>query len=251
MPWTDAAASLIAAAGSPWTPSPLPSTGGASMPMYAIPDGVPSLSRGKHRSAKSGACFMEFASYLAGEPWSDSPQCTDPLLSHLARAVNDQLADDRRDEIAADIPRVIGLRGDHRILGPVIALRAAATALPVASLGRQHALAVALLSLPALLPSGVASEIRTAVRDALDAAPEANLWAQEHLTRHRVKERDLLRTGCSTAIQFAIEGIADACIDDPDGMLVQVLRDAITDVEDTLSAPEPTRTIVVGCLERI
>ena len=80
-----------------------------------VPDGMPRLSRGRHRSAKSGACFMEFASYLAGESWSDSPQCTDPLLAHLARAVNDQLGDARRDEIAPDIPRVIGLRGDHRI----------------------------------------------------------------------------------------------------------------------------------------
>src|SRR5688500_1006400 len=93
-----------------------------------IPNGVPQLSRGKHRSAKTGACFMEFASYLAGEPWSDSPQCTDPLLAHLARGVNDQLPDVRRDEIAPEIPRVIGLRGDHRILAPVIAMRAAAAA---------------------------------------------------------------------------------------------------------------------------
>ncbi|MEO5535377.1 MAG: hypothetical protein ABIR17_09635 [Pseudolysinimonas sp.] len=213
------------------------------MDLDLIPDGMPALSRGRHRSAKSGACFMEFASYLAGEPWSDSPQCTDPLLSHLARAVNDQLGDTRRDEIAADIPRVIGLRGDHRILGPVIALRAAATALPVANLSRQHALAVALLSLPALLPSGVAPAIRSAVRDALDAAPEADLWAREHLTRHPVKERDLRRTGCAAAIQLAIEGIADACIGDADGMLVQALRDAITDVEEIISTPdEPVAT---------
>ena len=48
------------------------------------PDGMPQLSRGKHRSPKTGACFMEFASFLAGEPWSDSPQCTDPMLAHLA-----------------------------------------------------------------------------------------------------------------------------------------------------------------------
>ena len=113
-----------------------------------VPGGMPQLSRGKHRSAKTGACFMEFASYLAGEPWSDSPQCTDPVLAHLARAVNDRLSDGRRNEIARDVPRVIGLRGDHRILAPVIALRAAASALPVVSMGRQHALAVALLSLP-------------------------------------------------------------------------------------------------------
>ena len=87
-----------------------------------VPDGMPRLSRGKHRSARSGACFMEFASYLAGEPWSDHPQCTDPLLAFLARGVNDAMSDGRRAEIAPDIPRVIGLRGDHREVAPVVAL---------------------------------------------------------------------------------------------------------------------------------
>src|SRR5690554_5096431 len=80
--------------------------GNAMTDLLTIPNGMPQLSRGRHRSAKTGACFMEFASYLAGEPWSDSPQCTDPLLSHLARAVNDLLPDSRRNEIAPDIPRV-------------------------------------------------------------------------------------------------------------------------------------------------
>jgi hypothetical protein len=34
------------------------------------PDFVLVLSRGKHRHPRRGACFMEFASYLAGEPSS-------------------------------------------------------------------------------------------------------------------------------------------------------------------------------------
>ena len=34
---------------------------------------LPILSRGKHRSPRKGACFMEFASLLAGERWSDHP----------------------------------------------------------------------------------------------------------------------------------------------------------------------------------
>jgi len=158
-----------------------------------VPNGVPQLSRGKHRSAKTGACFMEFASYLAGEPWSDSPQCTDPLLAHLARGVNDRLSDARRGEIAPEIPRVIGLRGDHRILAPVIAMRAAASALPVASAGRQTALAVALVSLPALLPVEVAPGARAAAREALDDVPLAKRAALEQVAKFRPRERDLRR----------------------------------------------------------
>ena len=48
---------------------------------------LPILSRGKHRSPRKGACFMEFASLLAGERWSDHPACTHPLLAAVARHV--------------------------------------------------------------------------------------------------------------------------------------------------------------------
>lgn len=205
--------------------------------VHTVPDGMPQLSRGRHRSAKTGACFMEFASFLAGEQWSDSPQCTDPLLAHLARAVNDQLSDARRDEVAPDIPRVIGLRGDHRLLAPVIAVRAAAAALPVASAARQQALAGALLALPGLLPVGTASVVRATARAALDSAPLAEVWAQDHLRRHPVRERDLRRSGCAAAVTLAVTGIAEACVDDPESLLVVLLHDAITDVEDVLRTP--------------
>jgi hypothetical protein len=205
-----------------------------------VPDGMPHLSRGRHRSVKTGACFMEFASYLAGEQWSDSPQCTDPLLSHLARAVNDQLSDGRRGEIAPDIPRVIGLRGDHRILAPIIAVRAAAAALPVASAGRQRALAGALLALPGLLPAEVAPAATATARAALDAAPHAEQWAIDHVRRYPVRERELRRHGCAAAVTLSVTGIAEACVGDPESLLVEVLRDAISDVEDVLSTPEPS-----------
>lgn len=204
--------------------------------IQTVPDGMPRLSRGRHRSARSGACFMEFASYLAGESWSDSPLCTDPLLAHLARAVNDHLSDARRDEIAPDIPRVIGLRGDHRILAPVIAVRAAAAALPVASAGRQRALAGALLALPGLLPPDVAPAVVAIARSALDAAPHAEAWAIDHVRRYPVRERELRRHGCAAAVTLAVTGIAEACVADPESLLVAVLRDAITDVEEVLGA---------------
>jgi hypothetical protein len=212
----------------------------STIEITTIPQGMPQLSRGRHRSAKTGACFMEFASYLAGEPWSDSPQCTDPLLSHLARAVNDQLSDARRSEIAPDIPRVIGLRGDHRILAPVIAVRAAAAALPVASASRQQALAGSLLALPDLLPVNLSAATRAIARAALDAVPLAEAWALGHLRRHPARERDLRRSGCAATVSLAVTGIAEACVPDPDSLLVTLLGDAITDVEDVLSTPEPS-----------
>jgi hypothetical protein len=217
----------------------------SSIDIHTVPDGMPRLSRGRHRSAKSGACFMEFASYLAGEPWSDSPQCTDPLLAHLARAVNDQLGDARRDEIAPDIPRVIGLRGDHRVLAPIIAVRAAAAALPVASAGRQKALAGALLTIPPLLPAMRVPAVAAIARAALDAAPHAEQWAVEHMRRYPVRERDLRRSGCANTVTLAVTGIAEACVADPESLLVALLRDAITDVEQLLAPVEVRETVTV------
>jgi hypothetical protein len=94
---------------------------------------------------------------------------------------------------------------------------------------------------------GVAPGVRDAVRAALDAVPEAERWATEHLRKNPVKDRDLRRGACPMAVQLAATGIAEACIADPDGLLIATLRDAISDVEDLLTAPA---AIVDECLER-
>ena len=66
----------------------------------AVPDVLPVLSRGKHRNPRKGACFMELASYLAGERWSDHPPCTHALLATVARLVNDFTSDVARPRLA-------------------------------------------------------------------------------------------------------------------------------------------------------
>src|SRR5437868_1404715 len=109
-------------------------------PMKPLPsiEFLPLLTRGKHRSPRHGACFMEFASYLAGERWSDHPACTHPLLASLARQVNDRISDDARQTLLDVVPDVIGLTTDDLRVDALIALRAAATALPVVSEERQR-----------------------------------------------------------------------------------------------------------------
>jgi hypothetical protein len=77
-----------------------------------LPALLPMLSRGKHRRPRTGACFMEFASLLAGERWSDHPACTHPLLAAVARHVNDYTSDAGRPRLADLIPSVIGLTGE-------------------------------------------------------------------------------------------------------------------------------------------
>lgn len=65
----------------------------------SAPDALPQLRRHAHLHPDDGACLMEFVSLLAGQPWSDSPSCTHPLLASLARIVNDALPDNRRTEL--------------------------------------------------------------------------------------------------------------------------------------------------------
>ena len=107
-----------------------------------LPALLPTLSRGKHRSPRKGACFMEFASLLAGERWSDHPACTHPLLAAVARHVNDHTSDAARPRLAELIPSVIGLTGEDLHIDARIALGSARLALPVAAAERQRVLAV-------------------------------------------------------------------------------------------------------------
>src|SRR3712207_5049805 len=106
------------------------------------PDFMPVLSRGKHRFPRRGGCFMEFASYLAGERWSDHPSCTHPLLARLARLVNDYTSDAARQRLVCLIPSVVGLTSDDVRVDLRIALRSALIALPVVAEERQRSMAV-------------------------------------------------------------------------------------------------------------
>ena len=112
---------------------------------------LPILSRGKHRNPRKGACFMEFASLLAGERWSDHPACTHPLLAAVARHVNDHTSDAGRQRLAGLIPSVIGLTGDDLHIDARIALGSATMALPVVAADRQRVMAVSVLSCDRIL----------------------------------------------------------------------------------------------------
>ena len=118
---------------------------------------------------------MELASYLAGEKWSDHPRCTHPLLSSLARSVNDCTTDAGRSRLAVLIPSVIGLTGDDLRIDAAIALRAARIALPVVSADRQRVMAVAVLTADRILGelNGRShGSLDQASRQVLDDAPD-------------------------------------------------------------------------------
>src|SRR4051812_640023 len=109
-------------------------TGAPSPPMpFRVPDMVPVLARGKHRRPRNGACFMELASFVAGERWSDHPSCTHPLLASLPRLVNAPTSDAGRAPLPPLAPDVTGPPSDDPRLDARIALRSAVAALPVAA----------------------------------------------------------------------------------------------------------------------
>jgi hypothetical protein len=73
------------------------------------------LSPGKHRSPDEGACVMELASMLAGEPFSDHPASVCPVIAALMRAYNDALDDKRRQHLYVYASKVVGSRGSRAV----------------------------------------------------------------------------------------------------------------------------------------
>jgi hypothetical protein len=69
------------------------------------------LKAGSHTEPAAGMCVMEAAAYLAGEPFSDHPECASPVIGAFLRNWNDALPDDDRQNLKQYIPRLVGSRG--------------------------------------------------------------------------------------------------------------------------------------------
>jgi len=195
-----------------------------------LPQSVPVLSRGKHRHPKKGACFMEFASFLAGERWSDRPACTHPLLAALARHVNDRTSDANRQRLAALIPSVIGLTSDDPHVDVLIAHRCATTALPVVSAGRQRVMAVAILTcgrVRATLEGRPMRALDEQSLQALDDVPQAARWARQFVNDLGPSLKPFRRQSAPCIVHFAVDGIAQACIPEPDDLLRDLLAETV------------------------
>jgi hypothetical protein len=211
------------------------------------PDLFPILSPGKHHSPRKGACFMELASLLAGEGWSDHPACTHPLLAAVARHVNDHTSDAGRQRLADLIPSVIGLTGGDLHIDARIALGSATMALPVVAADRQRVLAVSVLACERVLaeldgraPGSLEEQSRRALAD----VPQAAEWADRFTSGVRPSPKGFRRQAAPTIVRDAVQGIAQACVADPDGMLRDLLVQAI-DVCSAWIGRDPDRGGVV------
>jgi hypothetical protein len=201
---------------------------------------LPVLSAGRHRNAKRGACFMEYASYLAGERWSDRPGCTHPSLASLARLVNDLTSDGARGRLSVLIPEVVGLNGDDPRLPVLVSVLAASSALPIASSMRQGALATGLIRCEQLLEDWDGPEVERArmrIRAAFLLAPGTEAWARDFIDQVSPRGARILVVNDEALLRTAAIGIADACVQDADGRLATLLEQAIEECVALLETP--------------
>ena len=72
---------------------------------------ITSLDSGSHTPDEGALCAMEAVAFVAGEPWSDHPQCACPVIGAFMRLWNDSLPDDERTALLLPlIPRLVGTR---------------------------------------------------------------------------------------------------------------------------------------------
>jgi hypothetical protein len=73
------------------------------------------LTKGKHSSPTDGACVMELASMLAGEPFTDHPASVCPVIASFLRAYNDVIDEGRRQDLYAYASRAVGTRAGPEV----------------------------------------------------------------------------------------------------------------------------------------
>lgn len=203
-----------------------------------VPDLLPVLGPGAHRRPRDGACFMEWVSVLAGEPWSDHPRCTHPLLAHLARMVNDVVADPARQRLVPLLPEVIGLTGPGERWDLELAHLAVVRAVAVADADQAGPLMAGLLTTDralARVDGRTPGQRRPSTRRLTAAMPEVTAWAEDFtagLGLPRSGTADLARA----VLDRSVAALARA-EGDRDGRLVGLLEDAVETCRTLAGAP--------------
>lgn len=78
---------------------------------------ISNLKSGNHEPNDIDMCTMEAVAYVAGEPWSDAPQCACPVITKFIVSWNDSLLSDAdRNRLLKDlIPKIVGTRSSKEI----------------------------------------------------------------------------------------------------------------------------------------
>ena len=75
------------------------------------------LKWGSHSADSGEMCLLEAVAWIAGERWSDHPECVCPTLAAFGRTWNDGLPDDetRTRLLAPFLPRLVGTRSTPKV----------------------------------------------------------------------------------------------------------------------------------------
>ncbi len=75
------------------------------------------IAHGGHEERGDELCSMELVAWMAGEPHSDSPACTSPVIAAFVRSWNDAIPDDatRTRLLKPILPRLIGTVGSPAV----------------------------------------------------------------------------------------------------------------------------------------
>ena len=60
-------------------------------------------------------CVMEAVAFVAGEPWSDHPECASKVIGAFMRRWNDTLPDEQRQMLKPYIPRLVGTAASDEV----------------------------------------------------------------------------------------------------------------------------------------
>ena len=61
------------------------------------------------------ACVMEAVSFVAGEPWSDNPECASKVIGAFMRSWNDSLGDEDRQRLKPYITKLVGTAAPREV----------------------------------------------------------------------------------------------------------------------------------------
>jgi hypothetical protein len=207
--------------------------------MAKMPTALPILGAGHHRSPRHGACLMEYTSVLAGERFSDSPRCTDPVLAAVARAVNDYSGEASRQRIAPSAGDLTTTHGAGDEVQRGIVRRCLLTALRTADGTRRHGLLVALLG----LDRAAAGADRGWERSMLCIDSELGLLghdtgladAEKYVATVPVSVSEHARRAPAVDVELAIATIAQSA-ESPDDVLFELFLECLDDYRDALVA---------------
>ena len=143
------------------------------------------LAKGGHSDTHDAMCVMEAVAYIAGEPWSDAPQCACPVITAFMVSWNDVLEDEPRNRLLKPlVPLLVGTRSTKQVeerrsymaLDWLIRV-STPTWLDLVPALHEHATALRQLDAIIDLASATAAEIK--VRAARDAALKpTTVWLQ-------------------------------------------------------------------------